>query len=87
MRWINALERRFGQLAVPGLMRIIVAFNVLVFLLSQAKASFVQLLELRPERVFAGEVWRLVSFVFIRGKPPVAVVCSVPRRSSGFFST
>ena len=65
MRWINALERRFGHLAVPGLMRIIVAFNVLVFLLLQAREGFVQTLELQPDRVFAGEVWRLVSYVFI----------------------
>ena len=65
MRWINALERRFGHLAVPGLMRIIVAFNVLVFLLSQVEKNFVQLLELQPNRVLSGEVWRLVSFVFI----------------------
>ncbi len=67
MRWINALERRLGHLAVPGLIRIIVAFNVLVFFLLQAKPSFIEVLELRPERVFAGELWRLVSYAFIPG--------------------
>ncbi len=46
-------------------MRIIVAFNVLVFLLLQTTPSFVDTLELRPDRVFAGEWWRLVSYVFI----------------------
>ena len=65
MRWINALERRFGHLAVPGLMRIIVAFNVLVFLLLHTEPDFVHVLELRPDRVMAGEAWRLISFVFI----------------------
>jgi hypothetical protein len=65
MRWIHALERRFGHLAIPGLMRIIVAFNVLVFLLLQVEPNFAKTIELLPDRVLAGEVWRLVSFVFI----------------------
>jgi hypothetical protein len=65
MRWINALERRFGYLAIPGLLRIIVAFNALVFLLLIAKPEFKEWLELRPDRIMAGEVWRLVTFVFI----------------------
>jgi hypothetical protein len=65
MRWINALERRFGYLAIPGLLRIIVAFNALVFLLLVAKPEFKSWLDLRPDRIMAGEVWRLVSFVFI----------------------
>jgi hypothetical protein len=65
MRWINSLERRFGYLAIPGLLRIVVAFNALVFLLLIAKPEFKNWLDLRPDRIMAGEVWRLVSFVFI----------------------
>jgi hypothetical protein len=65
MRWINALERRFGYLAIPGLLRIIVAFNALVYLLLVAKPEFKEWLDLRPDRIMAGEVWRLVSFIFI----------------------
>jgi hypothetical protein len=65
MRWINALERRFGYLAIPGLLRIIVAFNALVFLLLVSKPEFKEWLDLRPDRIMAGEVWRLVSFIFI----------------------
>jgi hypothetical protein len=65
MRWITALERRFGYLAIPGLLRIIVAFNALVYLLLVAKPEFKELLDLRPDRIMAGEVWRLVSFIFI----------------------
>ena len=80
MRWINALERRFGQLAIPGLMRIIVAFNGLVFLLATVSPALVDMLELRPERVLQhGEVWRLVSYIFIPNVklwnlPPVLAV-------------
>ena len=39
MRWINFLERRFGNLAIPGLIRIVVAFNALVYLLHAGPAG------------------------------------------------
>ena len=30
-----------------------------------SKPEFVEMLTLRPERVMAGEVWRLVTYIFI----------------------
>ncbi len=75
MRWIHHLERRFGSLAIPGLIRIVVVFNVLVYLLLQTRPEMIDMLTLRPDRVMAGEVWRLVTYVFI---PQVA--------TSGTFS-
>ena len=65
MRWINTLERRFGHLAVPGLLRIVVAFNALIFLMLMVKPEFVDWLELRPDRIMAGEVWRLFTYILI----------------------
>ena len=65
MRWISALERRFGHLAIPGLMRVIVGFNVLVYVMMFTKPEVVNTLTLRPDRILAGEVWRLVSYIFI----------------------
>ena len=65
MRWINALERRFGFLAVPGLIRVIVALNALVYLMLRAQPDFGKVLTLEPHKVMAGEVWRLVSYIFI----------------------
>lgn len=65
MRWINSLERRFANMAIPGLIRIVVAFNALVYLLLHVRPDLVETLTLRPERVLAGEVWRLVTYVFI----------------------
>lgn len=64
-RWINFLERRFGGLAVPGLIRIVVVFNALVYLLLQARPEFIETITLRPDRVMAGEVWRLFTYAFI----------------------
>ncbi len=54
MRWINALERRFGHLAVPGLIRIIVAFNALVYLLLQVKPELVDCSPCAPTACWPG---------------------------------
>lgn len=65
MRWTYQLERRFGHLAIPGLVRIVVLLNALVYLLTFQKPELIEILTLRPDRVLAGEVWRLVTFIFI----------------------
>ena len=70
MRWLSHLERRFGHLAIPGLMRVIVGFNVLVYVIMYTRPEVVETLTLRPERIVHGEVWRLVSYIFIRRQAP-----------------
>ena len=70
MHWINALERRLGHLAIPGLLRIVVAFNLLVYLLIKLQPSFAATMELRPDLILNGQFWRLFTYVFI---PPVTI--------------
>lgn len=65
MSWQDSLERRFGALAIPGLIRIIVAFNALVFVLAKLNPDYLDVLVLDPARIRHGEVWRLVSYIFI----------------------
>jgi membrane associated rhomboid family serine protease len=65
MRWLDTLERRFGYLGIPGLIRIIVAFSALVFLLVRLNPDFISALDLNPERLRHGEIWRLVTYIFI----------------------
>ena len=69
----NAIDRfcyahpRFG---IPDLMRYIVIGNVIVYLLAVFSASglsAVQFLGFNWDRVLHGEVWRLVTFVFVSG--------------------
>jgi hypothetical protein len=67
VRWIDWLETKLGRYAIPGLIRIVVAFNALVFVLAQFNPHFIGALDLDRERVFAGEVWRLVTYIFIPG--------------------
>ncbi len=68
MNWLDKLEQRFGHIAVPGLMRIIVILNAVAFLLLYLHPDWIRALVLDPEHVMQGEVWRLVSYLFI---PPI----------------
>lgn len=65
MAWLDKLERRFGFLAIPGLARILVGFTVLVFLLIYLNPNFLDAITLDPVRVRRGEVWRLVTYIFV----------------------
>jgi membrane associated rhomboid family serine protease len=66
MTWLDKLEKRIGFLAIPGLIRIVIAFNVLVFLLVKLNPDFRFVLDLDPARIIRnGEVWRLVTYIFL----------------------
>ncbi|MEY2440415.1 MAG: hypothetical protein QOI34_1800 [Verrucomicrobiota bacterium] len=65
MSWLDKLERRFGFLGIPGLIRIVIGFNALVFILVWLSPEYVSLLNLDPARIRHGEVWRLVTYIFI----------------------
>jgi hypothetical protein len=62
---INWLESRFGFLAIPRFIRMIAMLNLLVFLLALLQPSYLSLLILDPWKVMEGQVWRLVSYIFI----------------------
>lgn len=68
---LDRLERRFGHLAIRGLMNYIIGLNAFVYLLMYMDRSgrFVEKLVLDPASVMQGEVWRLVTYIFI---PPSA---------------
>lgn len=68
-RFLDALERRFGRFAIPGLVRVLVLFNALVFFLLLYNPRFITALEFDGSAVLSGEVWRLVTFLFL---PPTA---------------
>jgi hypothetical protein len=65
MNLLDSLERRFSWLAFPGLIRIVVALTALVYLLTFLNPNFLSLLTLDPARIMHGEVWRLVTYIFI----------------------
>ncbi len=67
MNWLDRLEKRFGRFAIKNLMTYIVAINALVFLLETiiTGGTLTNFLILDPSLVLKGEVWRLVTFIFI----------------------
>lgn len=65
MSWLDKLERHLGFLAIPGLTRILVAFAALVFGLAWLAPGFTSVLELDPEAIRHGQVWRLFTYIFI----------------------
>jgi membrane associated rhomboid family serine protease len=67
MSWSDKVERRFGFLAVPGLLRYVGGLTALVFILYKINPNYLALIDLDPRAVAQGEWWRLVTYIFIPG--------------------
>jgi len=65
MTLLDKLERRLGFIAIPGLIKIIVAFTALVYVLTYLNPDFLTILRLDPAAIRRGEVWRLVTYLFL----------------------
>lgn len=66
MNWLYKLERRFGRFGIPNLMLYVAAGQAIVWLVVMfAYYPLYFLLDLNRTGLFAGQVWRLVSFVFL----------------------
>jgi len=62
---LDRLERRFGGLAIPRITWVLVVGQGLAFLTTMAEPAALERFMLVPALVMQGEVWRLVSFVFM----------------------
>lgn len=64
MKWLSRLEMRYGRYAIRNLTQYLIGLNIaayiLVFLFLDDSFLF-----LIPEYVFKGQVWRLVTFLFL----------------------
>lgn len=69
--WIDKLERKLGRFAIRNLMAYIVGITGIVYALSYFDRSgfVIGKLMLIPQLVFRGEVWRLITYIFI---PPAS---------------
>lgn len=67
MRWVDKLERRFGRYAIPQLGRYLIVGQVASILLCAINPDAFQRMVLLPDKVFAGQVWRVVTFIFATG--------------------
>ena len=65
-RWLSRFSYKHPKFSIPGLMKYIAMGNVAVYLLSLlSNGTFVHLVTFVPERIFQGEIWRLVTFIFV----------------------
>ena len=64
-RFWKALEKFAPWLGTPGVLKAVVLLNALTFLLITADPAYAGMLGLLPEKVLQGEVWRLVTYIFI----------------------
>jgi membrane associated rhomboid family serine protease len=65
MSFLDKLERRLGFIAITGLIRAVVTLTALVFVLIYLNKGFDSYLALDIGRIRAGEVWRLVTYIFV----------------------
>jgi len=65
MSFLDKLERRIGFIAITGLIRAVVTLTGLVFVLVLLNKGFDSYLALDISRIRAGEVWRLVTYIFV----------------------
>ena len=68
-QWLERFCRKHPRLGIPGLMKYIVIGNILVYILDMFGIGGVyaasNLLAFSPSGILHGEIWRLVTFVFV----------------------
>ncbi|MEM8953804.1 MAG: rhomboid family intramembrane serine protease [Verrucomicrobiota bacterium] len=68
MNRFNKAEQKYQRLAIPGILRMLAFFQLLVFILAYFQGednSFLEAISLNIGKVLSGEVWRLLTFIFI----------------------
>ena len=64
--WLNRLERKYGRFGIPNLTNILVAGQILVFAIELfVNAAVTGYLGLNRYFLLSGEIWRIITFVFI----------------------
>lgn len=72
MKWLDKLERKFGKIYIPNLMLTVIGLSAVVYIITfviLGNLGYINKLILYPGYVMNGEIWRLVTFLFI---PPLS---------------
>ena len=73
MSLLTKLERLLGRFAIPNLSLYLVIGQVLFWGLALMAGFDIERIALLPAAVLAGEVWRLVTFLFLPAQRPSGV--------------
>jgi hypothetical protein len=71
---LNSLERRFGSWAVPGLIRYLAIGFFGAYLLGGVLPNLGAVLSFDLERILAGEVWRVFTFIISSSTGPISMI-------------
>ena len=67
MQWLNKLERKYRKYAIKNLIVYIIVFNALIYILDLVAPAGLSIdsLVLYRDLVLQGELWRLITYIFI----------------------
>lgn len=66
MNWLTRLERKYGRYCIPNLISILIGGQILVCAIDLFVDQYVSLyLDLDRASLLAGQIWRIITFVFI----------------------
>lgn len=71
MKWLEKLERKFGKYYIPDLMLKVIIVSAVLYIgifFVLGDTSVVNSMILIPEKVIQGQIWRMITFIFI---PPL----------------
>ncbi len=74
MKRFDRWEKRLRPYAVPNLTIGLIALQAVIFFLSAIRPGLVENCLLKPQLVLEGQVWRLISFLFV---PPSSVIFAI----------
>lgn len=66
MNWLNNLERKIGDKAIPNITKIFIVANVIGSMLYMSNGSAaLYYLQFAPSLILKGQIWRLISWVLM----------------------
>ena len=65
MKWLDKLDRKYRKYAIPNLIQYIVGGMAIVFIFGLLNPGINNALYFSPTLVMQGEIWRVVTFLFI----------------------
>jgi hypothetical protein len=65
VRWLDRIEQRLDWLHFPGLFKYLTFLGVIAYACQWARPDIALLLDFDREKILAGEVWRVFTFLFV----------------------